>query len=287
MVVEDEGNLIARLPYVLTKHKFGIVRIGMPQLTQTLGPWIQEHESRRYSQLSREKKIMGELIDKLPPFDIFEQSFHYSLTNWMPFYWAGFDQTTRYTYVIEDISDLERVWQNFEGKKRRYIKKAQNIVEVRSDLPAAEFYDHHKSSLAKQGENISYEFALFERLYDAAYANSAGKTFYCVDSGGSIHSALFVVWGPKSAYFMISSVDPELRNSGSLSLLLWEAIKYVSTFTSRFDFEGSMIEGAEHSYRAFGGVQMPYSIITRCSKRIGLLRAGKTILRDSKSLFNK
>lgn len=41
---------------------------------------------------------MNYFIDNLPKFDYFNMNFHYSITNWLPFYWRGFKQTTRYTY---------------------------------------------------------------------------------------------------------------------------------------------------------------------------------------------
>ena len=57
--------------------------------------------------------------------------------------------------------------------------------------------------------------------------------------------------------------DPNLRNSGAMSLCMWEAIKFASTKTKKFDFEGSMIESVERYFRAFGAEQKPYFHITK------------------------
>jgi hypothetical protein len=57
--------------------------------------------------------------------------------------------------------------------------------------------------------------------------------------------------------------DPELRNSGANSLCMWEAIKFASTVTKAFDFEGSMIESVERFFRAFGARQVPYFQISK------------------------
>ena len=40
-------------------------------------------------------------------------------------------------------------------------------------------------------------------------------------------------------------------------------MKYVSSFVDIFDFEGSMNESIENSYRKFGTVQVPYFAISK------------------------
>jgi hypothetical protein len=48
---------------------------------------------------------------------------------------------------------------------------------------------------------------------------------------------------------------------------MWEAIKFASTVTKRFDFEGSMIEPVERFFRAFGAKQTPYFALTHRPSR--------------------
>ena len=111
----------------------------MPQLTQTLGPWIKDTGSKYCKKLAREKDLFYELIDKLPPADFFSQSFHYSITNWLPFYWKEFSQRTLYTYVIEDLTDFEKIWSGFQEKIKTEIRKAQKTTVVKTDLNIDEF----------------------------------------------------------------------------------------------------------------------------------------------------
>ena len=87
VTVERGGEVVARLPYVIKKRK-GLTILSMPQLTQTLGPWLRPSKAKYAKQLSEQKDLMTELIQKLPRFDYFFQNFHYSITNWLPFYWA-------------------------------------------------------------------------------------------------------------------------------------------------------------------------------------------------------
>jgi hypothetical protein len=267
-LVEKEGKIIASLPYYLKK---GLVSstITMPPLTQVMGPYIDYPESQKQDKkLSYEKEIMDELIKQLPPFDLFIQHFHHSITNWLPFYWQGFIQSTRYTYVIDDLSDLNSVYANFSHAKRKNIKKAEKSVTIHFDLAAKDFYEHHKMTLKKQNEKISYDYNLFEKIYSSCYKFNAGKTIYAIDHQGNIHSALFVIWDSGSAYNLISTIDPDFKNSGSASLLVKEITSYVAHKTKKFDFEGSMIEGVERSFRQFGAKQVPYFLIYKDRRNI-------------------
>ena len=126
IIVENGGNIVASLPYTLEK-KYGFYISRMPILTQKLGPWIRYPEGQKYStKLEYEKKIFNELIKQIPSkIDLFLQAFDYSITNWLPFYWNGFKQTTRYTYVLDNLHNLDVIKENFSHSKRQNLKKAE------------------------------------------------------------------------------------------------------------------------------------------------------------------
>ena len=68
------------------------------------------------------------MISQLPEYDSLKICLHWSFKNWMPFYWKGFTQTTRYTYQIRDIQNLDKVWDGFDQKIRTDIRKAEKAV---------------------------------------------------------------------------------------------------------------------------------------------------------------
>lgn len=262
ILVEKGGEIKASMPYVI-KKRYGFTFLSHPPLTQNLGPWIKPSMAKYSKLLSQQKFLMGELIKQLPKYDYFSHNWHYSYTNWLPFYWSGFKQTTRYTYVIDDLRDLNNVYANFSSGKRKDINKAIRIIDVKFNLSADEFYANHQMTLGKQGCKISYSKELFKKIYKAAYDNDAGITIYAIDSENNIHAALFVIWDKVSAYDLISTIDPDFRNSGAASLLVKEIIRLVSTKVNKFDFEGSMIEGVEQSFRNFGAIQKPYLNVSK------------------------
>jgi hypothetical protein len=258
-LIERGDIIVSILPYQKIQN-FNQLYLVMPKLTQTLGPWIRPSKAKYANMLAEQKDLMTELINQLPSFDYFFQNFHYSITNWLPFYWHGFSQTTRYTYVLEDLSDIAKVWDGLLPNIRTDIKKAKSRfgVEVRDDFCIEEFFDVNKLTFARQNMKMPYDLQFVKHLDDVCVKHNSRKIFYGKDKGGKIHAAVYLIWDQSSAYYLMSGGDPVLRSSGATSLLMWEAIQFSSTVTKKFDFEGSMIEPVERFFRAFGAKQVPY-----------------------------
>ena len=78
-------------------------------------------------------KVCAKLIEQLPKKALFQQNFHYNFTDWLPYYWAGFEQSTRYSYVLENLSDLEQVFNNFSADYRNN-KNSQSGADGESSV---------------------------------------------------------------------------------------------------------------------------------------------------------
>lgn len=271
-------ELAARMPFVVEKRS-GLTSLVMPPLTQTLGPWLRPSEAKYANLLASEKDLMTELIEKLPPHDRFSQSFHFAITNWLPFYWKGFSQTTRYTYRLEDLSDPEALWAGFAENVRRAVRKAEKTVTVRTDLDIEEFIKLNELTFRRQGMKSPYSSALVRRVDEACAEHGAGRIFFAEDAAGKVHAAVYIIWDEDSAYNLMLGSDPEVRGSGASNLVMWEAIKFAPSVTKSFDFEGSMIESVERSFRSYGAKQVPYFHVSRMSRRMKVLSAGRDLLR--------
>ena len=97
--------------------------------------------------------------------------------------------------------------------------------------------------------------------------NNCCKIFLAKDIDHNIHSGIFLVWTKKTVYYLIGGSNPEYRNSESMSLLMWESIKFASSFVDEFDFEGTMVESIERFIRGFGAAQSPYFQLTKVSPK--------------------
>jgi hypothetical protein len=273
-VVNEGSRVLARMPYVV-KKRFGLTAITMPPLTQTLGPWLSPSAGNYTNTLAREKDLMQGLITRLPKFDLFVQNFFFQITNWLPFYWAGFQQTTRYTYRLEKLSDLDEIWNGLRHNVRTYIRKAESSVVVRTDLGIDRFLKVNAKSFERQGRTLPYSEDLVHRLDEACDRNNCRRIFFAEDSQGRIHAAIYLVWDNQIAYYLMAGGDPSLRNSGANSLLIWKAIQFAATVTQSFDFEGSMIEPIERHIRDYGGRQVGYFSIRKMSPRMTVLNAAR------------
>jgi hypothetical protein len=272
-VVSKGRKVFAAMPYTI-RRRYRMTTLGQPLLTQKLGPWLRMFGSRPATRLAQEKEWMQSLLDQLPAFDHFSQNWHYSQTNWLPFSWNGFQQTTRYTYVLHDLSSPEKLWAGFEHSARADCRKAEERfkLQVRDDLPLDAMLALNRLTFERQGMAVPYPEALVRRIDAACSQRGCRKFVIAVDSEGRHHAGNYIVWDEQSAYGLFSGVDPVLRNSGGASLCMWSLIKHASTVTKKFDFSGSMMEPVERFLRSFGATQMPYSNISKTPSRLLRMR---------------
>ena len=268
-LVEKNGETIASQPYFV-KKRYGFTLLTQPPLTQNLGPWIQPSKANYSKALAQEKDLMHELITQLPRHDYFQQNWHYNRTNWLPFYWKGSQQTTGYTYVIDDISNLDKVWSNTQANIKTDIRKARDRfkLHVRTDLQIKEFIKLNKLTFSRQGKALPYRESVVISIFEKASTREQCKVFVAQDEAGQNHAGVFIIWDENSAYYLMGGGDPKLRNSGATSLCMWEAIKFSSTVTKRFDFEGSMIEPVERFFRGFGARQKSYLSVFKTNSKV-------------------
>lgn len=277
-VVTRGQEVVARLPFVIRK-KYGMTAITMPPLTQHLGPWMRNSSAKYAHRLSEQKEILTELIELLPRFDMFRMNFSPEVTNWLPFYWAGYDQSTRYTYRLERTDEINAIWSQLRENVRRQVRKASRSLEVRDDLSLETFLRLNRQTFERQGIDTPYSADTVIRLDEACSYFNARKMLFAVDAHGQVHAAIYLVWDQHSIYYLMGGSDPELRSSGATSLLLWSAIQEASNEGKAFDFEGSMIEPIERLFLSFGAHQTPYFQISKMSRRLGLISAGIELVR--------
>jgi lipid II:glycine glycyltransferase (peptidoglycan interpeptide bridge formation enzyme) len=263
VIIKRGDAVVARLPYI-TKKRYGFTLLITPNLTQTLGHWVRNSSEKYVVQLSEQRKLVNELIDNLPPFDYFHQNFHYSITDWLPFYWRGFEQTTCYTYIISNLKELDNIWKNMKESTKRQIRKAEKSgikIEESDDIDL--FLELNKLTFVRQGMSYIHSKDYIKRFDSAARQRGARKIFLAYDREGRVHGGTYLLYDKRSAYYLMGGSDPRLRSSGANVLSMWESIKFAATASQVFDFEGSMSEPIERFFRSFGAVQKPYFKITK------------------------
>jgi len=268
VLVEIENKIVASMPYYIKKKAFFSL-ITQPKLTQTMGPYIKYPKNQtHHKRLEYEKKIMTQLLDQLPKVDMFNQSFHHTITNWLPFYWKGYRQSTGYTYVIEDLSNIEEIFKNFSSSTRKDIRKAQkNGIEIIDSEDIEVFYDIIKLSFKQKNLETRESFNFIKNLYLKAKENSAVIMKFAVKEN-TIYSVSLCFYDDKTLYVIMRGINRDIKLFGSQQLLDFETMKFASKRSLSFDFEGSMVEGVEYRNRSFGAKQIPYFNITKVDSKI-------------------
>jgi Acetyltransferase (GNAT) domain len=272
--VKSGGVVMGRMPYVL-RRKSGLTLIAGAPLTQTLGPWIRTQQAKYERRFAHESEVCSALIQQLPGSQQCLIPCHPSITNLLPFYWAGFDIGVRYTYRLEDLSDSTKIWDGVSTLRRRDIRKAEEHLIVRDDLGLDAFCEVNALSFKRQGLPPPYARETVERLDEALSGRNRRRILFAVDARERVHAVAYFVWDADTTYYLMGGADPDLRSSGASTLLLWNGIKYAADTSRRFDFEGSMIRPIENFVRSFGAVQTPYYQAVRLSPLIKVLSAAR------------
>jgi hypothetical protein len=242
--------------------------VQMPMLSQKLGILFAPTTAKYAENLSRQHTLIDQLIDKVPAFTSFTHSFHESFTNWLPFAWRGFEQTTRYTYLLDGIENHDTLWQEMRTTARTEIRKAvRSKLSVYDDIDLELFLALNNKTFERQGLEPPIAHETIRRVDQALLANAGRKILSAKDASGVIHAAVYIAWHRGTAYYLMAGADPTLRRSGAQYLLMWEAIRFSSTVADVFDFEGSMIPGVESAIRDLGGRQHMYFSITKNAAR--------------------
>ena len=276
LLAKNKGNqILAVLPFIIGK-KFGLKYVVMPQMTQYTGVWIKDLQTKNVAHsLSKENSLQNDLIEQIKKLNIsfFELNFPLTYKNWLPFYWAGYNQQTCYTYRFEDISDTDKIFNSmFFSPKRGNIRKAKKILHIEYSMTADEFYELKCKHLASQGKKNILSKNFLCNVIDLSRKRNQGLIASAVDDNGNIHAAIFVVWDSNSAYQIKTAVNPNYRGSGASTFIVWEVIKKLSKITKSWDFTGSMFENVNLSVREFGTTQTPYFKISKYIKPITILK---------------
>ena len=266
------SEILGALPY-FHKRKMGFSIITMPPLTPYLGPVLFYPSGQKPpARVAFEKEIIGLLVEKLPKTDKFIQYFLPSFQNALPFQWAGFEQSVRYTYLIEDTSNAEDCWNGLQGNIRRAIKKAQSNFSVQVANDSSELFRLKKADYQEKGLELEFDSAYLDKCSKALLKHEMGKLSIATDQEGKVISACLFGWDNEYLHYVAGSLDPEFRNSGALSLLLWDGIQLASEKGLKFNFEGGMFQSIEKYFRGFGAEPLPYFQISKVdSKLLNLL----------------
>ncbi len=257
---ESGGTVLAAMPYYMEQR--GPYRyITKAPLTQNNGIIFKEEPNQKLvTKMEMQERIINAACAFIQSLglDVYEQQYSPSFQNWLPFFWNNYTAITRYTYVIENTSDLDYVMQNIEKSRRNRIRKGLQKTELHEDMDSHTFYSYNQKIYEKQGLSAPFSEVLWENVYSAVQAHKCGKTLFRTDSMGNVACISFVAWDDRYLYKLIGGPMPELSHLEAHSAMTWNQIELANSLHLQFDFEGSVIKRISKSFREYGGRPMPY-----------------------------
>ena len=249
-------DVVAAMPYYVeqrNEYKY----ITRPLLTQNNGIIFKYPSGAKLITKAKfEEKVIKaacEFINSLE-IDVFEEQFHYSFRNWLPFFWDNFTSITRYTYIIPDTRNTKMIWENISSKQRGKIKKGQrNSIYEEGKLSIDGFYKDYVKIFHKQGMECPYSYDLWKRVSEACMGNNSGKVLYRRTNEGKLACLSFVIWDEKFLYKVMGGPIPEYANLDAYAATTWDEITLASNLGLGYDFEGSVIKNISKSFREYGG----------------------------------
>ena len=262
LAYSKDGSVIGALPYLLGS-KFGLRYIVQPQLTQYNGPWYHYPERLNMrKKLQFQYDVDKQLISHLKGLRLafFSQSFAPEATNWLPYHWDGYRQSTRYSYRYEDLSDTAKLLDGMSPKDRRgkivsLMPNLNVVTTVTPDRFAAMVDDYWEG----QGKKCLLQRDFVQSVCESALQHGHGLIVGLEDKEtGLMKGAAFAIYDSRCAYSLMSAFDRNYGTAGISECLFWALIQTLSSRTKAFDFEGSMDREIEYYYRSFGATPIAY-----------------------------
>ncbi len=224
--------------------------------------------------ISFEKNITFSLIEELEKnyHEIFLYN-HWNFIDVRPFYWHCYGRagdeyivTLRYTSLV-DLNDISKTYEQFDDDTKYEIRKAEkNAIEiVRGNDSFDAFNKLHEATFNRQGiKRTDYEVKLIKRIYDALYSKRLCKLFFAKTKDGVNSAAAMIINDCKRAYYLFGASDPETRNNGATSLLLWSIFNELhKDGLKEIDLVGVNSPKRGRFKMGFGGLLVPYMLVER------------------------
>ncbi len=265
VAADGSGRVLGVWPYV-PDTRWGLQVLRMPPFTSYAGPFLfyPHDDLKMYKHHDFEHKVIGILMEQLPRTVYFYQNLLPIVHNSLPFQWAGYQQTTRYTYYVPAKTKVPELNLQLGSELRRRINKAADDYEVQQEFLPELLWEMYLKTCARRKIRPGGERNALLRLCMALQERDQADIFVARDrkKGQPAAALLLAHQDGQSQHILGGQVTS--KNSGYLNyLMLYQALRYAVEHKRGFDFEGSMDKGVSRVFRAFGGQLLPYHALKK------------------------
>ena len=254
-----EGQIIGVFPFSISKRQ-GFTILDNPPLSPFTNIWINQFPNdSNYSKVSRYRKILNALIEKLPQTILQKFRFHPSFKDWVPFHQTGYQQRTRYTYELDLSQGTDSIWKNMARRVRQEAGNENLYIDFKKD--SSLLYTLMEQSFKKQYNSVPVSSAYIDSLMQTVPDHIQDVQLTVMNEKGVPELSQYVVISNDIAYTLFSGTVTQTSQKSLKSFMLWNLVKKLQPSCNSINFCGSMIPEVERRYRHFGAEQVPYSII--------------------------
>lgn len=268
IILRNGSEIIGALPYCIQRFGYFFKGIYNPFLTQRTELYLNYPQNKTYQEIiSFENKAINKIISDIPKTAFVSINFHHSLLNWLPFYWKNYNSSVRYSYVLDDLTDLDYVYQCFHARSKKNIERTTGNYQIIESTDIKTFYDLNKESFKRKKLRIPYDIEILISIDNACSIRNQRKLLMAFKNDVAV-GGIYLVWDNNYMYYLTSGISSSTISTGVSSLLVWESIKLAAAMKKKFDFEGSMHKSIEPFFRSFSPKQQQYLNINKYNNLI-------------------
>ncbi|WP_297344293.1 GNAT family N-acetyltransferase [Amnibacterium sp.] len=177
---------------------------------------------------------------------------------------APFTTKVGYTYVIDELQDIDAVWARLEGRCRTKVRKAKaNGVELHEVSSGSSVLGAVvREVFAERGIPVGYRHYFPPTRADLDTVGMAMRWASARVSGVEVGSLVTLMDGARAVMWQ-GGVLPQHRSTQANTLLYWDAIEWASrSGAAAIDLVGSPDDGIDVFKKQFGGRRVPYLTLT-------------------------
>ena len=230
-------KVIAAMPYETEKHLW-MKRINQPVLCPYAGVWIRQDILQASDSEERVKAIYKNLDEKMKlevkPIS-FNQLFCYDSPAIGYLKGLGYKFVTRRTYILSDLSDLQKVIDGFSKSKRKKLEKNTLTYSV-EDVDLEEFFRFHQLTQLQKKAKMTYTRETLLVMAEKAADKGVIRVIGVRNAEKELLAAAVLVWDHQYAYQLLNTFDHDYPDSGARELLTLEVIKHARSLGLKLDF---------------------------------------------------
>jgi hypothetical protein len=238
----------------------GMRWIKLPVLTPFTALWIDTPENLSpQKEIVHRHEVLTDLERQLPPAQIVELKLQWTMQDWLPLYWKGYRQETRYTFRFHQM-DVNAIYNGLSKSFHRNLRAAEREYTI-EEGKVDDLYALMERVVEMRESRVVFTQQNLERIIRELQSRNQCKIYAARDTQ-AVQAIVLAVWDEKTTYYLIGGRRRTDSRHGT-NLLLWQAIQDAALRGHTFDFEGSMIEGVNKFFQKFGATLTPYHYIYR------------------------